>query len=58
MLTEVFPRCETRDGLKQAFKKNPTVFKSREYFSSLQKAVGPPSPPPPYVGMWMERLIN
>jgi hypothetical protein len=34
---------ETPDGLKQAFKKHPTLFKSREYFSSLQKAMGPTS---------------
>jgi hypothetical protein len=45
MFTEVFLRCETPDGLKQAFKKHPTVFKSREYFSSLQKAVGPTPTP-------------
>jgi len=57
MFTEVFPRCETPDGLKQAFKKHPTVFKYREKVLFFTKGCGT-TPPPSYVGMWMERFIN
>jgi len=45
MFTEVFPRCETPDGLKQAFKKHPTVFKYREKVLFFTKGCGTTPPP-------------